>query len=69
MGIFETLQDVINDKMFNNSSAKESSIEDVLNNIKAQVDLWENTEVKIAVTGQSGSARDYLSGCFGYDCA
>jgi len=57
VGIFETLQDVINDKMFNNSSAKESSIEDVLNNIKAQVDLWENTEVKIAVTGQSGSGK------------
>ncbi|MDN5652429.1 GTPase [Acinetobacter tandoii] len=60
MGIFETLQDVINDKMFNNSSAKESSIEDVLNNIKAQVDLWENTEVKIAVTGQSGSGKSSL---------
>jgi predicted GTPase len=60
VGIFETLQDVINDKMFNNSSAKESSIEDVLNNIKAQVDLWENTEVKIAVTGQSGSGKSSL---------
>lgn len=60
MGIFETLQDVINDKMFNNSSAKESSIEDVLNNIKAQVDLWENTEVRIAVTGQSGSGKSSL---------
>ena len=46
--------------MFNNSSAKESSIEDVLNNIKAQVDLWENTEVKIAVTGQSGSGKSSL---------
>ena len=60
MGIFETLQNVINEKMFNNSSTKESSIEDVLNNIKAQVDLWENTEVKIAVTGQSGSGKSSL---------
>jgi len=60
VGIFETLQNVINEKMFNNSSTKESSIEDVLNNIKAQVDLWENTEVKIAVTGQSGSGKSSL---------
>lgn len=60
MGIFEAIQDAINNKLFNNSVTKEDSIEDVLKNIKAQVDLWENTEVKIAVTGQSGSGKSSL---------
>jgi GTP-binding protein EngB required for normal cell division len=60
VGIFETVQDAVNDKLFNDSSTKENSIEDVLKNIKAQVDLWENTEVKIAITGQSGSGKSSL---------
>jgi len=60
VSIFEAIQNTINNKLFNNSSTKEDSIEDVLKNIKAQVDSWENTEVKIAVTGQSGSGKSSL---------
>lgn len=60
MGIFDAIQVAISNKFSNNSHTKEDSIEDVIRNIKAQVDLWENTEVKIAVTGQSGSGKSSL---------
>ena len=51
MGIFETLQDVINDKMFNNSSAKESSIETLVKEaVKVEAELIvddeEETEIE-----------------------
>jgi len=60
MGIFEAIQNVISNKLINSALTKEESIEDVINNIKAQVDIWENTEVKIAITGQSGSGKSSL---------
>ena len=60
MGIFEAIQSVISNKIINSALTKEESIEDVINNIKAQVDVWENTEVKIAITGQSGSGKSSL---------
>ena len=60
MGIFEAIQSVISNKIINSALTKEESIEDVINNIKAQVDVWENTEVKIAITGQSGSGQSTL---------
>ena len=60
MGIFEAIQSVISNKLINSALTKEESIEDVINNIKAQVDIWENTEVKIAITGQSGSGKSSL---------
>ncbi|MEQ1226000.1 GTPase [Acinetobacter pittii] len=55
MSIFDAIQSVIN-----NVLKKEESIEDVVKNIQAQVELWENTEVKIAITGQSGSGKSSL---------
>jgi GTP-binding protein EngB required for normal cell division len=55
MSIFDALQNVIN-----NVLKKEESIEDVVKNIQAQVELWENTEVRIAITGQSGSGKSSL---------
>jgi predicted GTPase len=68
VGIFDAIQSVIAKKLakdiFNNDSAKEEfkeeTIDDVIKNIKSQVDLWENTEVKIAITGQSGSGKSSL---------
>lgn len=60
MGIFEAIQSTISNKLVNSALTKEESIEDVINNIKAQVDVWENTEVKIAITGQSGSGKSSL---------
>lgn len=60
MGIFEAIQSVISNKLINSALTKEESIEDVINNIKAQVDVWENIEVKIAITGQSGSGKSSL---------
>ncbi|GEM_PF-193092 len=60
MGIFEAIQSVISNKLINSAFTKEESIEDVINNIKAQVDVWEDTEVKIAITGQSGSGKSSL---------
>lgn len=39
---------------------KEESIEDVIQNINTQMELWENTKVKIAITGQSGSGKSSL---------
>lgn len=55
MSIFDAIQSVIN-----NVLKKEETIEDVVKNIQAQVELWENTEVKIAITGQSGSGKSSL---------
>ncbi|HFV9231468.1 TPA: GTPase [Acinetobacter baumannii] len=55
MSIFDAIQSVIN-----NALKKEESIEDVVKNIQAQVELWESTEVKIAITGQSGSGKSSL---------
>lgn len=55
MSIFDAIQSVIN-----NVLKKEESIEDVVKNIQAQVELWESTEVKIAITGQSGSGKSSL---------
>ncbi|MDC5450750.1 GTPase [Acinetobacter baumannii] len=55
MSIFDAIQSVIN-----NALKKEESIEDVIKNIQAQVELWESTEVKIAITGQSGSGKSSL---------
>lgn len=55
MSIFDAIQSVIN-----NVFKKEESIEDVVKNIQAQVELWESTEVKIAITGQSGSGKSSL---------
>ncbi|HCJ6425093.1 50S ribosome-binding GTPase [Acinetobacter baumannii] len=55
MSIFDAIQSVIN-----NAFKKEESIEDVVKNIQAQVELWESTEVKIAITGQSGSGKSSL---------
>ncbi len=59
MGIFDTITTILKKQsvMF---GEKDANFDDIIHNIKEQMNTWENTKVRIAITGQSGSGKSSL---------
>ena len=61
MGLFDVLAKLVSSNMKElDFSDPKASIEDVVKGLKRQIDEWESTKVRVAITGQSGSGKSSL---------